>query len=81
MEKYPYIYWVVSKKSLIAIADMRQAIDIAEKNRKFLRENLGSSIFRDYLMVYLYYMSLDAYTTQLESRAVRQPTICAYTLP
>lgn len=69
MEKYPYIYWVVSKESLIAIADMRQAIDIAEKNGKFLRENLGSSIFRDYLMVYLYYMSLDAYTTQLEKQS------------
>lgn len=69
VEKYPYIYWVVSEESLTAIADMRQARDIAEKNGKFLQENLGPAIFRDYLMVYLYYMSLDARTKQLEKQS------------
>lgn len=69
VEKYSYINWVVSKESLTAIADMRQALDIAEKNGKFLRENLGPAIFRDYLMVYLYYMCLDAHTTQLEKQS------------
>lgn len=69
VEKYPYINWVVSQESLVAIADMRQALDIAEKNGKFLRENLGPAIFRDYLMVYLYYMSLDARITQLEKQS------------
>lgn len=69
VEKYPYIYWVVSKESLTAIADIRQALNIAEKNGKFLRENLGPAIFRDYLMVYLYYMSLETHTTQLEKQS------------
>ena len=69
VEKYPYINWVVSEESLAAIADIRQALDIAEKNGKFLRENLGPAIFRDYLMVYLYYMSLNAHTAQLEKQS------------
>lgn len=69
VEKYPYINWVVSEESLAAIADIRQALDIAEKNEKFLKENLGPAIFRDYLMVYLYYMSLNARTAQLEKQS------------
>ena len=69
VEKYPYINWVVSEESIAATADMRQALDISEKNGKFLRENLGPAIFRDYLMVYLYYMSLNARTAQLEKQS------------
>lgn len=68
-EKYPYISWVVSEESLAGTADMRQALDIAEKNGRFLREGLGPAIFRDYLMVYLYYISLNARTTQLEKQS------------
>lgn len=79
VEKYPYINWVVSQESLVAIADMRQALDIAEKNGKFLRENLGPAIFRDYLMVYLYYISLDARTTQLEKQSLEAANdMCVY---
>ena len=69
VERYPYINWVVSEESLDAVADMRYALDIAEKNGKFLRENLGPAIFRDYLMVYLYYMNLDTRTAQLEKQS------------
>lgn len=79
VEKYPYINWVVSKESLTAIADMQQALDIAEKNGKFLRENLGPAIFRDYLMVYLYYMSLNARTVQLEKQSLEAANdMCVY---
>ena len=60
---------MVSKESLVGIADMRYALDIAEKNGRFLRENLGSSIFQDYLMVYLYYISLNARTIQWEKQS------------
>lgn len=69
VEKYPYINWVVSEESLAGTADMRQALDIAEKNVRFLREGLGPAIFRDYLMVYLYYISLNARTEQLEKQS------------
>lgn len=69
VEKYPYINWVVSNESLVGIADLRQALDISEKNGKFLKENLGPAIFRDYLMVYLYYMSLNSRTAQLEKQS------------
>lgn len=68
-EKYPYISWVVSEESLAGTANMRQALDIAEKNGRFLREGLGPAIFRDYMMVYLYYISLNARTAQLEKQS------------
>ena len=69
LEKYPYINWIVSAESLCGIADMRQACEISEKNGDFLREGLGPAVFRDYLMVYLYYISLNSHVDELEKQS------------
>ena len=79
LEKYPYINWVVSEESIAGTADMRQALEIADKNGDFLRKSLGPAIFRDYLMVYLYYINLNTRTAELEKQSREAANnICVY---
>ena len=78
-EKYPYINWVISDDALAGTADIREAQEIAEKNGNFLREGLGPSIFQNYLMVYLYYISLNIRTEQLEKQSREaENNMCVY---
>lgn len=66
--EFPYLYWSVSENCLSVLADISQAAEMANENVVFLRDNLGASIFKNYLMFYLYYYSLQVRCLKLETQ-------------
>ena len=67
-QEYPYLYWAVSEHSLNLIADIKYAEELAERNSGFIRNQLGVSVFKNYLMIYLYYLSLQENCGELEGQ-------------
>lgn len=77
--EYPYLYWAVSENSLDLTADIKEASEFAPNNSEFIRNQLGVSIFGNYLMIYLYYYSLKEKCTELERQCrMADKNMCMY---
>lgn len=78
-QEYPYLHWTISENSLDLTADIKEASEFAENNSKFIRNQLGVSVFGNYLMIYLYYYSLKEKCTELERQCrMADKNMCMY---
>ena len=78
-EKYPYLYWSISENSVNLTADIDAAFTRSENSGNYVEHQLGQSIFKNYLMLYLYYCSLQERCTELESQCRKaDKALCMY---
>lgn len=78
-QEYPYLHWAVSENSLDLTADIEHAAEFAKNNSDFIRNQLGVSVFGNYLMIYLYYYSLKEKCTELERQCrMADKNMCMY---
>lgn len=78
-QEYPYLHWGISENSLDLTADIGKASGFSGNNSKFIRHQLGMSVFKNYLMIYLYYYSLKKKCTELERQCrMADKNMCMY---
>lgn len=78
-EEFPYLYWTVSDYMMALTADINQAEKLSKLNGVFLRENMGPSVFSNYLMLYLYYWSIQEQCAKLERQCrMADKNMCMY---